>query len=70
MQADRHGVRDCLRVVLRQDSREGTATWCVILYLLASPPLAGVAPVPVMDIPERALRRVQGHGLQATRAMS
>ena len=42
----------------------------VVLKLLASPPAAGMAPVPVVDLAERALRTVQGNALQSTRIMT
>ena len=70
VEADRHGVRDCLRAVVRNDSVESAAACRAVLKLIASPPAAGVAPVPVVELAERALRMVQGKGLQATLVMT
>ena len=70
IEVDRHGVRDCLRAVIRNDPAETAEACTAVLKILASPPAADAVPVPVMDLAERALRTVQGQALQATRVMT
>ena len=70
IEADRHGVRDCLRAVIRSDVAETRVACLAVLKILASPPAGDAVPVPVVDLPARALRTVQGRELQATRVMT